>query len=87
DLFESAEVFSKVLGTEITYQNPDDEIYRNEMKDRGYSDTYIDAMIAGFGMIKDGSRSEVSPMVEQILGRPPLSLKDYAEENKKHFRP
>jgi len=87
DLFESAEVFSDVLGREITYQNPDDEAYRSEMKSRGYSDTYIDAMIAVFGKIKDGSRSEVSPMVEQILGRPPLSLRDYVKDNQEYFHP
>ena len=57
------------------------------MERRGYSDTYIDAMIAVFGTIRDGSRSETSPMVEQVLGRQPLSLRDYAEEHKEFFRP
>ncbi|MFH5831741.1 NmrA family NAD(P)-binding protein [Halalkalibaculum sp. DA3122] len=86
DLFEAADIFSEVLGTNITYKNPDDETYRSEMERRDYSDTYIDAMIAVFGKIKDGSRSDVSPMVEQILDRPPLSLKDYLEENEEQFQ-
>ncbi len=86
DLFEAADIFSGVLGTDITYKNPDDETYRNELKSRGYSDTYIQAMIDVFGKIKKGTASETSPMVEQVLGRPPLSLKDYVEERQKHFR-
>ncbi|MDZ7694626.1 MAG: NmrA family NAD(P)-binding protein [Balneolaceae bacterium] len=49
NLFEAADIFSEVLEAGITYQNPNDETYRSEMERRGYSDTYIDAMIAVFG--------------------------------------
>lgn len=85
NFFEAADIFSEVLGTNITYKNPDDETYRNELKNRGYSDIYIEAMINVFGKIKKGVASKTRPTVEQVLGRPALSLKDYVEEKAGYF--
>jgi len=85
DHFDAAAVFSDVLGKHITYRNPDDATYRQEMKQRGFSDTYIEAMIAVFGKIKKGLVSQTSPVVEQMLSRKPLSLKDYVQERREIF--
>lgn len=86
DLYEAAGIFSDVLGTDITYRNPDDETYRSELENRGRPEAYIQAMIDVFGKIKKGNASATSPVVEQVLGRTPLSLKDYAKEKQEHFR-
>lgn len=80
DHFEAAKVFSEVLNQNITYRNPDEQTYRREMKQRGFSDTYIEAMIAVFGKIKSGKVGKTSPVVEQVLKRKPLSLEDYVQE-------
>lgn len=85
DHFQAAEEFSEVLGRKITFQNPDEKTYRKEMKARGYSDTYINAMIAVFGKIKSGKMAQTSDNVEKILGRKSLSLKEYVKEKKDHF--
>lgn len=85
DLYEAAGIFSDVLGRSITYENPGNERYRSELEGRGYSGTYIDAMINVFGKIKKGKAAETSGVVEQVLGRPPRSLGDYAEEQREHF--
>ncbi|MCF8308141.1 MAG: NmrA family NAD(P)-binding protein [Bacteroidales bacterium] len=86
DHFEAAEVFSEVLETGITYRNPDETTYRREMKQRGFSDTYIEAMIKVFGKIKNGQTGQTSPVAEQMLNRKPLSLKDYVKERKEVFK-
>lgn len=85
DNFEAADIFTNVLGKEVEYANPDNETYREEMIDRGYATSYIEAMIDVFGKIKDGSASHVTPVVEQILDRDPLSLRNYVEEQKSLF--
>lgn len=85
DHFQVANIFSGVLGREITYKDPDDETYRKVMKERGYSDKYIDAMIAVFGKIKKGKVEKTSDMVRKILGRKPTTLKAYVEEKKELF--
>ncbi|MFW5821376.1 MAG: NmrA family NAD(P)-binding protein, partial [Bacteroidota bacterium] len=76
DHFQVADIFSEVLERKITYRNPDDETYRSVMKDRGFSDKYIDAMIAVFGKIKKGKVEQTSDMVEKILGRKPTTFKE-----------
>jgi len=85
DHFEVAEIFSNVLGKKITFKNPSDEEYRKEMKERGFSKEYIDAMIAVFGKIKQRKIMEPTDEVEKILGRKPIALKQYVEEKKAHF--
>lgn len=86
DLFEAADIFSDVLGTDITYKNPYKRAYRKELESRGFSDTYIQAMIDVFGMIKSGDAAMTSPAVENTLGRPPLSLRYYVEEQQEYFQ-
>lgn len=85
DHYEVAEIFSDVLGRKITYKEPDDKNYRKVMKERGFSDEYINAMIAVFGKIKKGQVAQVSDEVEKVLGRKPVSLKEYAEEMKEYY--
>lgn len=86
DHYEVAQVFSEVLGRKITYQNPDEETYRKEMEKRGFSDTYINAMIAVFGKIKKGQVAESSQTVENTLDRKPLTLKQYVQEKRDLFQ-
>lgn len=85
DLHQVADIFSDVLGKDITYKEPDDEAYRKEMEKRGYAEVYIDAMIAVFGKIKKGEVAQTSDRMEEILGRKPTSLKNYIERNRSVF--
>ncbi len=85
DLHQVAGIFSDVLGKKITFSEPGDDEYRKEMKNRGYSDKYIDAMISVFGKIKKGEVAQTSDDIEKILGRKPGSLKNYIERNKGLF--
>lgn len=85
DHFEVARIFSDVLGREIIYMNPDDDTYRHIMKERGFSEKYIDAMIAVFGKIRKGQVAQTSDMVEKILGRKATTLREYVEERQEFF--
>lgn len=85
DHFEVAHIFSDVLGREIIYKNPDDDTYRRDMKERGFSEEYIDAMIAVFGKIRKGEVAQTSGMVEKILGRKAITLREYVKEMQQFF--
>ncbi|WP_462280692.1 NmrA family NAD(P)-binding protein [Salinivirga cyanobacteriivorans] len=85
DLHQAAGIFSEVLNKNITYKEPDDDAYRKEMEQRGFSKAYIDAMIAVFGKIKSGQVAQTSDSIEKILDRKPNTLKDYIERNKSVF--
>lgn len=85
DHYQAADIFSSELGREITYQNPDDQTYRSVMIERGYSDEYVDAMIAVFGKIRKGEVAQTSDNIEKILGRKPLTLEAYVREKREIF--
>lgn len=85
DHFRAADIFSEVLNREITFENPSDETYRKVMEERGMQKKHIDAMIAVFGKIRKGEVAQKSDTVEKVLGRPPVSLKEYVQEHKDHF--
>lgn len=85
DHYQAAEVFSHVLGREITYREPGDDDYRRVMKERGFSDEYIEAMIAVFGKIRKGQVAQTSDSVQHVLGRPPITLEEYVEEYRDVF--
>ncbi len=86
DHFQAAEIFSEVLDRKIEYKNPGDDTYQQEMKARGYNKSYIDAMISVFGKIKSGDVEQTSDLVEKILNRKPISLKEYVVEKKHLFQ-
>lgn len=85
DHYRVAEIFSGVLGRKIEYKEPDDETYRRVMKERGFSDDYINAMIQVFGKIKKGKVAQTAGSVQEILGREAISLKEYVRENREIF--
>ena len=85
DHYRVAEIFSEVLDKKITYEAPDDETYSKELKQNGFSDEYIHAMIAVFGKIKHRKIMEPTETVREILGRQPITLPEYVRENKHKF--
>ncbi len=85
DHYEAAEIFTDVLGRKITYREPADETYRKVMKERGFSEDYINAMITVFGKIKKGQVAQTSNQVEEVLDRKPSSLREYVEEMKDYY--
>jgi len=85
DHYEVAGIFSKVLGKKIIYEAPDNDTYRKQLKERGFSDEYIDAMIAVFGKIKRRKVMDPTDTVKKILGREPLTLAEYVNQNRDVF--
>jgi uncharacterized protein YbjT (DUF2867 family) len=85
DHYRVAEIFSEVLDKKIQYEAPDDETYRKELKQRGFSDEYINAMIAVFGKIKRNKIMEPTETVKEVLGREPITLPGYVREKKHKF--
>ena len=85
DHYRVAEIFSELLDKKIRYEAPDDETYRKELKQSGFSDDYIHAMIAVFGKIKHRKIMEPTETVREILGREPITLPEYVDQNKHKF--
>ena len=74
-----------VLDKNIIYEAPGNDTYRKQLKERDFSDEYIDAMIAVFGKIKQRKVMNPTDTVKKILGREPLTLAEYVQENREVF--
>jgi len=84
DHYRVADIFSELLDKKVRYEAPDDETYTKELQS-GFSDEYIQAMIAVFGKIKRNKIMEPTETVKEILGRKPITLPEYVDENKHKF--
>jgi uncharacterized protein YbjT (DUF2867 family) len=75
-----AEVLTRVSGRTIRYQ----EVSTDEMRDRllaaGLPLNYVEFMLVILGYLKAGYSEAVTDCVERITGRPPVSLKEYAND-------
>ncbi|MGF1507158.1 MAG: SDR family oxidoreductase [Anaerolineae bacterium] len=78
--FEAAEILSEVLGREITYTKPTPQAYGRIMKERGVNEEYIHVMQTLYITVRLGLSARITDEVEQLLGRAPISFRQYAED-------
>ena len=72
------EVLSNVLGRRISYVNVTEEDARNAMKKMEMEDRLSDALLELYSVIRFGYASQSTTVVEQITGRKPISLEQFA---------
>ena len=72
-----AEIISDISEKEINYISPEVEEYKSTMKDAGVPEEAI-GMTVGFALaIEQGEISDPGTDLEKLLGRKPVSLKDF----------
>ena len=82
---QAAEILSNVLGRRISYVNVTEEDARNAMKKMGMEDWLIDALVELYSVIRSGYGSQSTTVVEQITGRKPISLEQFARDYASFF--
>lgn len=83
---EAADVYSRVLGREVRWQEVSLEDARDSMRQAGLPEE----LAVGFAEILGGYRAggvmrDVSPAVEQLTGRAPRTFEDFVRENRAAF--
>jgi uncharacterized protein YbjT (DUF2867 family) len=81
---EVAKILSEVTGKKIGYQNIDPAILKKQLVDAGLPEDYSDFMIMILGALRAGYSSGITTHVKELLGREPLTLRNYAK-NYSHF--
>ncbi len=80
---ESASILSQVLGRTISYVDVPEDVVRQGMQDAGMPELTVNALLELYASYKAGQAATVSPVVEQVTGKQPISFeqfaKDYAE--------
>lgn len=77
---EIAQMLSELSGKGITYTSPDPLVFKSQLKEYGVSeeDIYFSTMFAAG--IKNNEYDVYDSTLERLLGRTPVSLKDYLKE-------
>ncbi|PSB29120.1 SDR family oxidoreductase [Chlorogloea sp. CCALA 695] len=80
---ESASILSQVLGRTINYVDVPEDVVRQGMQGAGMPEPTVNALLELYASYKAGQAATVSPVVEQVTGKQPISFeqfaKDYAE--------
>ncbi|MDX1530712.1 MAG: SDR family oxidoreductase [Rhodothermales bacterium] len=83
---EAAAVLSDASGRTITYQSVPDSAMREALADQGWYDEQAELMADLFAAVRQNYAAETGGDVEHVLGRPPRSLRRYAEAHADAFR-
>ncbi len=78
--YEVADIFTSVLGKQIRYTNPFLLKFIWVMRSRGLKLDFILIMAAIYTTARLGLAGAVTPDTEQLLGRPPLTMRQYVED-------
>lgn len=78
--YEVADIFTSVLGKQIRYTNPSLLKFIWVMRSRGLKLDFVLIMAAIYTTARLGLAGAVTPDTEQLLGRPPLTMRQYVED-------
>jgi NAD(P)H dehydrogenase (quinone) len=71
-----AATLSDLSGKEVAYTPTEKSAFEAQMKERGVPETMAQRVVGFLTDIKNGQEEEVSPDLENLLGRKPASLKE-----------
>ncbi len=77
---EVAAIMSEELGRPITYSDPSPLAFARRMRRRGYERTFINVMNGIYLTTRLGMARAVFPDAATLLGRPPITLRQYVRD-------
>jgi uncharacterized protein YbjT (DUF2867 family) len=83
---EIAEIISQVVGRKIGYVDVPEDTARQEMKQSGMPEVLVEANMELYGLYKLGYASEVTPVVEQVTGKKPITFEQFANDYAEAFK-
>lgn len=84
--YDLAAAITEVLGEEVVYLPLSMQEMRERMQEQGVNEKMIESYLALAAYQKaGGTTAKTSNDVENVLGRPPISIAEFAEHYKEHF--
>lgn len=80
-LAAAAEKFSKVLGREIRYEPQSVEDFRKVLTQVGLPEWRVNAVCDEFRLLSENASAHTTETIQQILGRPPTSVEQFAKDH------
>lgn len=87
DYYQAAAIFTEVLGRKITYPNPSIFRFAFRMRKRGMQWGFIGIMIALYTVAKLGLAAKVTGELERLLGKKPITFRQFAQDYKSTWMP
>jgi uncharacterized protein YbjT (DUF2867 family) len=84
--YQAAEILSNATGRKIDYVNISDEEARGAMKEVGLDDWLINAISDLYTYFRKGYASHVSPAIEEVTGKKPITFAQFARDYAEAFR-
>jgi uncharacterized protein YbjT (DUF2867 family) len=84
--YQAAKIISNATGKKVNYVGVSEEEYRQEMKDSGIGDWWIDVIMEVYELYKGGTQEHISPAVEEVTGRKPITFAQFAKDYVEAFK-
>lgn len=85
DYYQVAELFSDILGFNINYEPLTIPEYIKAKEAEGMPPAFSERFAQFFFLVQKGDYAAISPMVEKILGRPPIKLEQFIRDYRFKF--
>jgi uncharacterized protein YbjT (DUF2867 family) len=85
DYYQVAEIFTQVQGRPIRYRRPTAAEYAARQQALGVQPEFIKVMRSLYWTVRLGIGAKVTPELGQLLGRPPVTMADYARDFVERF--
>ncbi|QNO13941.1 SDR family oxidoreductase [Alkalicella caledoniensis] len=79
--YDVADIFTKELGRKVRYTNPNPLKFRNTMIRKGTPKAFANVMVGLYLTTRFGMAKLVTPQMEKILGRKPISVKQFIQDH------
>jgi uncharacterized protein YbjT (DUF2867 family) len=87
DFYEIAATFSAVLRRPITYRAPSLWRFARRWRARGLETSMIAFMLLEYGITRLDRSGRTTDAVEEVLGRPPITLSEFIEDHREAWAP
>ncbi len=80
DFCQVSEIMTDVLRKKITYSSPKSKYFALKMNEYGFPKDFIKVMKMIYFIVRLGKADIIYPDTEEILGRPPISMKQFIQD-------
>ncbi len=81
DHYEAAGILSEAAGRPVEYREVDDDVMGTILRERGRTEEEAETILRVYGSMRDGWRIEATDTIDEVLGRPPTSFREFAVEH------
>jgi uncharacterized protein YbjT (DUF2867 family) len=83
---QAAEILSNEIGRKIKYVDISEDQVREGMKAIGMDEWFINSMMELFSITRAGYVSDVSPAIEEVTGKKPITFSEFAKDYSRDFK-